>query len=534
MLIVLQNRLDIPDIRAYPAPDYIFRQKFQGEFEEKRIWVPGYGGIIKMAIYPSLIHRFILPTVTKFTRFKIWDEYKRMKKLEKLSLPELKLYQIRKLREILTHAYETVPFYRQRFLQFGFDPKDFEDGEKALPFPPTTKDDIMSHFPEGITAQGVDRTQWKYVASSGTTRQIMGVHDFRKANINWAAGLRSYNLAGNHDISKKWMVIPPHMCTNICGIDDNGLVEKLFSKKLLSLLAKGRLGALGQHFYQCCYSRREKIYRRVTLPSFGPEGTNIPEKDLTDYIKKIETYQPHLLEALPLYLFQFAKHLTRNGFPPPNVGVITPFGGSMTSYMKEVIKKGFGCDVYDTYGCSETGFVACDCEKHEGLHLFMDLYYIEICRNGKLVSPGELGKVYITDLENRAMPWIRYEVGDVGRYFVDDHGCGRSAIRLQVEGRVEDTIANSKGELFASDQVFDFFHGLGGIDNFQLTEKSRGHFELLCVPDHGASLHKEKIAHEFKNFFDPDASVKIYAVKTIKAEDGGKFRFVKSKSFDVV
>jgi phenylacetate-CoA ligase len=464
----------------------------------------------------------------------MWSEYKKMMQVERLTFPDLKLYQFSKLRKIITHAFEKVPFYRERFNEIGLKPNDIQDDGNALPIPPTTKEDIMANFPEGITAQGLDRSRWKYVATSGTTRQIMGIHDFRKANINWAAGLRAHKLAGNHDISMKWMEIPPHMCTKICGANDAAENEKFFSRELFSLLLKGNLNGLGRHIYQYLYNRRHTIYRRVTLPSFGSEGTNIPEKDLADYINAIREYQPHLLEGLPLYLYAFAKYLIEKGITPPPVGVIKPFGGSMTTFMKETMRKAFGCEVHDTYGCSETGFIGCDCEKHEGIHLFMDLYHIEVCRNGKLAAPGELGRLYITDLENRAMPWIRYEIGDVGRYFVDDHGCGRKSIRIQVEGRVEDTIANSRGELFTSDQVFDFFHGFEEIDNVQLNEKTIGNFELLCVPKNATRIDKDRITHEFKNFFDANISVRTYIVNTIKAEDGGKFRFIKSKSFKTI
>jgi len=484
-----------------------------------------------MDLYSILLQRFILPGIAHFTDIKIWDEYNNMMRVERWSLDQLKQYQFLKLKKIINQAYERVPFYRERFRDIGFNPNDIRNAEDILPIPPTTKEDIMLNFPEGITAQGMDRTQWKYVASSGTTRQIMGIHDFRKANINWAAGLRAHKLAGNHTIGKKWMEIPPHMCTNICGIDDSGDGEKLISKKMVSLLLKWDYRGLGQHFYQYFYRQRQNIYRRVTLPSFGSEGTNIPEKDILTYIESIRKYQPHTLEGLPLYLYTFAKYLMKKEIPPPKVGVIKPFGGSMTSIMKETIGKAFGCEVNDTYGCSEMGFMACDCEKHEGLHLFMDLYHIEVCRKGIPVAPGELGKLYITDLENVAMPWIKYDVGDIGRYFIEDHGCGRKSIRLQVEGRIEDTLSNSRGELFTSDQIFDFFHGFKEIDNFQLVEKSKGNFDLLCVPDNGTDINKERIIQEFKKFYSNDAIVKLYPVKTIKAEDGGKFRFVKSKSF---
>lgn len=483
-----------------------------------------------MDLYPFLMKRIFLPVLSQVSDVSLWQEYKRMMRLETWSLDQLRHYQFAKLREIITHAYERVPFYRQRFEGIGLGPEDIRDNGGIPLIPPTTKEDIMSNFPEGITAQGLDRRQWKYVASSGTTRQIMGIHDFRKANMNWAAGIRSHKLAGNHDIGKKWMEIPPHMCTNICGIDDREKNGGMFSGGLLSDLLQCDLRSLWEHVHQYFYTRRHGIYRRVTLPSFGSEGTNIPDKILAGYIDRIKKYQPFLLEGLPLYLHAFAKYLVRSGIPSPKVGVIKPFGGSMTLSMKEAIEKAFGCEVYDTYGCSETGFIACDCPKHEGLHLFMDLYYVEICRKGRPVPPGELGKIYITDLENKAMPWIRYDIGDVGRCFVEDHGCGRRSVRIQVEGRVEDTLCNSEGRLFSSDWIFDFFHSFPGIDNFQLIEKSRGNFDLLCVPMNGAEINKEQIAGEFRETFDPKSFVKIYAVKTIKAEDGGKFRFIKSKS----
>jgi phenylacetate-CoA ligase len=485
----------------------------------------------RMELYPATMQHLVLPAVARFSSFKIWDEYKKGLGMEGLGLEELRGYQTERLREIIAHAYHRVPFYRERFDEIGLKPDDIRDPGDTPQIPPTTKEDIMLNFPEGITAEGMDRKGWKYVATSGTTRQIMGIHDHTKTVVNWATGLRAHKLAGNHNVGKKWMEIPPHMCTNICGINDGGEKESLFSKKGFSLLVKGDWRGLGQHTYDYFHGRRQEIYRRVTLPSFGSEGTNLSDEDLGGYIRAISDYEPFLLEGLPLYMYTLAKHIIRNNLTVPGVGVVKPFGGSMTPRMKEVIGRGFGCPVFDTYGCSEMGFIACDCEGHEGLHVFMDLYHVEVCRNGKLVEPGELGKLYITDLTNRAMPWIRYEVGDVGRYFLDDHGCRRKSFRLQVEGRVEDTLTNSEGEFFTSDQVFDFFHGLDGVDNFQLLEKSAGTFDLLLVPNNGADLDKEGIAGAFRDFFDADASVKAFTVNSIKAEDGGKFRFVKSKSF---
>lgn len=484
-----------------------------------------------MPIYPTLLRYLLMPAAARFTGVGIWNEYRKMLDRERLEYEELRRHQFSRLSALLGHACENVPFYRRRFEELGLSPDEIRRPEDLALVPPTTKEDIMAAFPEGITAQSSDRSKWKYVASSGTTRKIMGIHDFRKATINWAAGLRAHKLAGNHDVGMKWMEIPPHMCTAICGIDDGAKQEPLFTKSLLSLLARCDLKGVGEHLYRVAYSHRHDLYKRVTLPSFGSEGTNIPDREIASYLEAISRYKPHLLEGLPLYLHAFAKYLAANGLTAPEVGVIKPFGGSLPPVLKKTVADAFGCEVYDTYGCSEMGFIACECPCHDGLHLFMDLYLVEVVRNGKPAAPGELGRLYITDLENYAMPWIRYDIGDVGRYFIADHGCGRKSLRLQVEGRVEDTLVNSSGEIFTSDAVFDFFHSRPEVDNFQLVERSRGKFELLCVPARRQSVNLEGIASDFRDFFDPAATVRAYAAKTIKAEEGGKFRFIKSKSY---
>jgi phenylacetate-CoA ligase len=490
------------------------------------------GNSEKIDIYPFLMRHLIMPLAEKGMGLEISKAYRKMMRVESLSRERLVKEQDARLLGILAHAYENVPFYRKRFEDIGLSPRDVRTQADLASIPPLTKDDVMGHFPEGITARGLDRSRWKYVASSGTTRRIMGIHDLNKATLNWAAGMRSHKLAGNHDIGRKWMEIPPHMCTNICGADDSTQTRKLFTKEMVGSLTNGKGRELKKHLYEYFYSKRQDIYKRKTLASFGSEGTNIAEGAIESYLKEIAEYEPYLMEGLPLYIYSFAKYLGAKGMAPPKVGVIKPFGGSLTDVMKDRIRAAFSCDVYDSYGCSELGFIACDCDLHDGLHLFMDLYLVEVCRDGRAVAPGELGRLLITDLSNVAMPWIRYDIGDVGRCFPEDHGCGRKSTRIRVEGRVQDTLVNSEGEVFTSDRVFDFFHGREYIDNFQLIEKSRGRFDLLCAPPNGTAVDRKEVAREFREFFDPSSHVKAYVVKSIKAEDGGKFRFVKSASYE--
>ncbi len=476
----------------------------------------------------------LMPLIDRFTGFTLWREYTNMLKTEYLSLDELKKIQWLKLKEILEHAYAKVPFYRDKFRGVGITPDDIRGPADLLYLPATTKDEIMENFPDGITAEGEDRSNWQYVATAGTTRQVMAIHDAHKRNVNWAAGLRDSKLAGNHNLGEKWMQIPPHMCTNICGMNDQGPVESLFSKRLFSLLLSNDFGNLKKYLYQQMYNRREKFYRRLTLPSFSSEGTNISEEDLDNYINQIRQYRPKVLIALPTYLYTFAKYIMTKQIQPPLVKVVKPIGGSTTAEMVRVIKEGFQCDFFDSYGCSEMGWIACECPEHDGLHLFMDLYYLEICRNNRPVGSGELGRILITDLSNKAMPFIRYDIGDVGRWVEGVHHCSRNAVLLEVTGRIQDTLSNSRGRLFSSDDICNFFYRYPSIDNFQLIQKNSLKFDLLLVPKNGLKMDSHSLIGDFQTFFEESCSLNVYIVKSIKPEEGGKFRFVRLKNYSFI
>ncbi|MFQ5707541.1 MAG: phenylacetate--CoA ligase family protein [bacterium] len=472
-----------------------------------------------------------MPALSKSNRIYFWDFYQDMLKKDRLSFEELSRIQFRRLKQMLIHANEHVPFYRERFRQAGIDVYKINRPSDILRIPPLTKEDIMRNFPDQITANGLDRRKWMYVATSGTTKQVMGIYDFIKANLNWAAGLRAHKQAGGHELGKKWLEIPPYMCSNICGENYQNGDNHFLSKELLDRIKRLDLHALNQYIFKQVHARRQKAYRRLTLPSFSKAGTNIPEASLRGYVERIQKYKPYLLEGLPLYIYALAKFILDEQISPPKVGVIKPIGGSITDLMKQKIKRAFRCDIYDTYGCSETGFVASDCDLHDGLHYFMDLYYIEICRDNDLLPPGELGKLYLTDLSNKAMPLIRYDIGDVAHYSNGNHSCVLKAERIKVQGRLYDTLINSRGKIFASDRVFDFFHAHEEIDNFQLIQKEEKSFDLLVVPKRNRLIDKEKLANEFNDFYGETVACSVYLVKSIKSEPGGKFRFVKSTTY---
>ena len=82
-----------------------------------------------------------------------------------------------------------------------------------------------------------------------------------------------------------------------------------------------------------------------------------------------------------------------------------------------------------------------ECEKHNGLHLMMENIFLEVVdKKGIPLVEGE-GDLVLTHLHNRAMPFIRYKIGDRARISGRSCSCGRSLPLIEeIIGRSFDVI----------------------------------------------------------------------------------------------
>ena len=74
--------------------------------------------------------------------------------------------------------------------------------------------------------------------------------------------------------------------------------------------------------------------------------------------------------------------------------------------------------------------IGAECGAHSGLHLSDENLVVEIAERGTPVPNGGTGEVVITDLHNYAMPFIRYQSGEVASMARGRCMCGRGLRRL--------------------------------------------------------------------------------------------------------
>ncbi len=121
-----------------------------------------------------------------------------------------------------------------------------------------------------------------------------------------------------------------------------------------------------------------------------------------------------------------------------------------TAETTERIERSFGVRPFNVYATTE-GLWGVDCDHHDGIHLFEDWCVVEnVDQTGRPVPDGEPGeRLLVTNLFNRTLPMIRFEVSDLVAIDPSRCACGRTLPRLHaVQGRLDDVInlPDARGE----------------------------------------------------------------------------------------
>ena len=175
--------------------------------------------------------------------------------------------------------------------------------------------------------------------------------------------------------------------------------------------------------------------------------------------------------------------------------------------------------------------IACECEKHKGMHFNIEHLYIEFL-NGEQqhAQPGETAEIVVTDLYNKAMPLIRYRVGDMGVYSDRSCGCGRGLPILEkVIGRTADFLKRKDGSRVAGVSLVErTLTNIPGLAQLQLVQTALERIEVNVVMAAGfTDASRTQLVRELKTVFGEDLQVNLNSLTHIPRETSGKYRFAK-------
>jgi phenylacetate-CoA ligase len=113
----------------------------------------------------------------------------------------------------------------------------------------------------------------------------------------------------------------------------------------------------------------------------------------------------------------------------------------LTGDVRALVQKVWGTRVIDSYGTTEGGLLGTECDAAMGIHIAEDVIVLEVVdESGHRVPKGTPGsRILLTNLCNRVLPLIRYEISDVASLDDAPCPCGRPYARVMaIEGRRED------------------------------------------------------------------------------------------------
>lgn len=238
--------------------------------------------------------------------------------------------------------------------------------------------------------------------------------------------------------------------------------------------------------------------RRRLLGSAGDFAMNrvrfsafaFDDADLERYWRRCIKFRPAYLYGYVSMLEAFAEFVTRRGYDGRALGAAAIITTSevLSPPQRELLQRVFGCTVSVEYGCGEVGPIAYECERGSLHTMSADLIVEVLDDRGEPVAPGSGGgHIVLTDLNGRAMPLIRYRIGDNG-VPGSKCSCGRGfGVLSAIWGREYDVVQGLDGRRFHGEffmYLFEDLRRMGrDIRAFQVVQETRDRLRILVVAD---------------------------------------------------
>jgi phenylacetate-CoA ligase len=269
---------------------------------------------------------------------------------------------------------------------------------------------------------------------------------------------------------------------------------------------------------------KDLFMHRVRFPVFDM-GDVMLEKFLMQFRKTKIHYVYGYTNAVLL----FAQFLVRKGIRLvdvcPTVKRCIVTSEVCRDEDKQIIEKAFGVPVIREYGASELDVIAIEDVQGRWALNEANLFVEVLSENNTVLPRGESGRLVITSLHNKAMPFIRYDIGDIGMLEEDDRG-----IMLKtLAGRVNDTIILPSGKkspgltfYYVSRSILE---SSGVLKEFIIRQTAVNSFEFDVVSDRPLTPDETKDIHNKMDLYlEPGLTLKINRVEKIVRPASGKIK----------
>jgi phenylacetate-CoA ligase len=423
-----------------------------------------------------LFNKIIYLLGTKLRNNHIFDSYSFLKKSEEWSIDELKSYQLKKCKELVTYAYNNSYFYKNKFDKNNIEPSDLKQLEDLSKFPIVTKNELLNQNDE-IQIK-VKSEKMFFSETSGSSGEPLVFY----RNAKWDARHRAAIFRGY-----SWYNVHPWNKNGYFWGYNLSSKEK-FKTKILDFL-----------------QNRFRIfsYDKDSIKSFAKKLSR------ADY-----------LEGYSSMIYETAKIINQNNMNiTTNLKMIKGTSEKIYDKYQEEVMTAFGKKMISEYGAAEAGIIAFECPEGN-MHITMENVIVE----------EENSEIVITNLLSQSFPIIRYKLGDYIKVNKEKKcDCGMNHYIIEdVLGRVGNLIYG-KNKKYPSLTLYYIFKNLALNHNLSLNYQAiQNKKSKLNINVEQEINNKEKnlLINEVEKYFDNDIDYIINTGINIKNIDGKQKDFI--------
>jgi phenylacetate-CoA ligase len=406
---------------------------------------------------------------------------------------EVVAFQSERLRRLIAHAYDRIPYYRRLFERNGIKPRDIRTAADLAAIPTTSKRDLQALPTEDVVARGFDPSRLIFRRTSGSSGEPFIIRrTWFEERLLTAFQIRALHYFGLQVTDKRAHIslIRPNQDP------DNQLLLRIVQ-------------AVG-------------LYRMMKI-----DCLLAPEEILCE----LRRFRPDVFTGFAGVLSRLAQSvgdgdrlIIRPRFVVTGAEVLTPL-------MRRQISEAFRAQVFDTFGAHEFKLIAWQCKETGEFHTCDDSLIIEVLRDGRPAAAGERGEMVGTNLHSFAMPFIRYRLGDIVTKGSETCSCGQPFSTIKaIQGRMIDYFLLPNGRIIHPYEiVLILVNEAPWMRQYRLIQEREDRILLQAVPFATPSSEKLMLLKDqVTRLLRRDVDFQIALVSEIPLESSGKFRVSRS------
>ena len=416
----------------------------------------------------------------------IRDAGNKLNLIQSLSPEEFRKWQDNKKWEISRYHYENNSYYRKKV--GNYFPNKWED------LPIMEKSDFQDDL-EKLLSKGYTRKNTYIANTSGSSgHPFFFVKNKEAHTMDWALIKDRYNWHGLKLNSKQ---------ARFYGIP---LEKWEYRKEKL----------------------KDWLMNRVRFSIF-----DMSDKTLEIFFKKFMKTKFEYIYGYTNSLVLFARFLLRENIVLKNIcptlSCCITTSEVLTVEDRRILNSVFGVRVINEYGSSETGQMSIENSQGDWL-LAEETTYFEVLNNeGGKVDEIDYGKITVTDLDNKAMPFIRYNLGDIGIISKELSGNGKNRKLEKLLGRENDNIYLPSGKISPGFTLYyvsrSILESTGVLKEYIIRQTKLDEFIFEVVTNEPLTKYQENdIKKKVEMYLEPGLNLVINRVEKIERPPSGKIK----------